>query len=73
MNELKKYIEDNPNEKLLTGTTVLNKYYVRPISWYGIWNGAWEDKRLLSGRCLEYFDTKEDLDNTLIRLGYELS
>ena len=32
----------------------------------------WKENKLLGGRCLAYFDTKEDLDNTLIRLGYEI-
>ncbi len=32
MSELEKYLKENPYESLLTGLTVLNKYYVRPVS-----------------------------------------
>ena len=68
MNELEQYIKNNPNEKLLTGLTTLNKYYIRPMSWCGMWK---EDK-FFSGNCLAYFDTKEELDNTLLELNYEI-
>jgi len=67
MIELEKYLKENPNENLLTGLTVLGKWYVRPVNWCG----AWKENKLFSGRCLAYFDTKEDLDNALIGLGYE--
>ena len=66
--QLEEYIKNNPNEKLMTGLTVLDKWYVRPMNWCGMWKG----NKLLGGRCLAYFDTKEDLNNTLIRLGYEI-
>ena len=66
--QLEEYIKNNPNEKLMTGLTVLDKWYVRPMNWCGMW----KKNKLLGGRCLAYFDTKEDLDNTLIRLGYEI-
>ena len=68
MNELEKYIKDNPNEKFLTGLTVLNKYYVRPMNWCGIW----KENKLLNGNCLAYFDTKEELDNAILGLDYEI-
>lgn len=35
MNDLEKYIKNNPNEKLVTGLTVLGKWYARPINWCG--------------------------------------
>ena len=67
-NELIKYIEENPEVELMKGLTNTNKWYVRPMNWCGMW----KKNKLLGGRCLAYFDTKEDLDNTLIRLGYEI-
>lgn len=33
----------------------------------------WKGDKLLSGRCLAYFDTKEELDNTLFGLDYEIN
>ena len=66
--QLEEYIKNNPNEKLMTGLTVLDKWYIRPMNWCGMW----KKNKLLGGRCLAYFNTKEDLDNTLIRLGYEI-
>lgn len=68
MNELEEYIKNNPNVKLLTGLTVLNKYYVRPINWCGIW----KENKLLSGNCLAYFNTKDELDNAVLGLNYEI-
>lgn len=69
MNELEEYIKNNPYEKLLTGLTVFNKYYVRPMNWCGIW----KEHKLLSGNCLAYFDTKEELDNVLLECDYEIN
>ncbi|MDP4146969.1 MAG: hypothetical protein Q8936_21265 [Bacillota bacterium] len=68
MNELEEYIKNNPNEKLLTGLTVLDRYYVRPMNWCGIW----KEGKLLGGKCLAYFDTKEEMDNKLLGLDYEI-
>lgn len=69
MNELQEYIKNNPNEELLTGLTVSNKYYVRPMNWCGMW----KDDKLFGGNCLAYFDTKEELDNALLKLDYEIN
>lgn len=66
--KLERYIKSYPDEKLIAGLTSLDKWYVRPMNWCGIW----KENKLFGGRCLAYFDTKEDLDNTLIRLGYEI-
>lgn len=66
--KLEEYVKNNPDEMLVTGLTVLGKWYVRPISWAG----SWKEGKLLNGNCLEYFDTKEDLDKELIGIGYEI-
>lgn len=66
--KLEEYVKNNPDEMLVTGLTVLGKWYIRPISWCG----SWKDGKLLNGNCLAYFDTKEDLDKEFIRIGYEI-
>ena len=66
--QLEKYIKNNPDEMLVTGLTVLGKWYVRPISWCGSWKGG----KLLNGKCLAYFDTKEELDKEFTRIGYKI-
>ena len=35
--QLEEYIKNNPNEKLMTGLTVLDKWYIRPMNWCGMW------------------------------------
>ena len=55
-NELIKYIEKNPEVELMKGLTNTNKWYVRPMNWCG----CWKSDKLVGGRCLAYFDTKEE-------------
>lgn len=69
MNELEKYIIANPEEELIVGETTLGKFYIRPRKWGGIW----KDYKLISGNCLAYFETREEAEQELIRLGYEIN
>ena len=67
MNELEKYIKENSKDELIVGETTLGKFYIRPRKWTGIW----KDSKLIGGNCLAYFETREEAEKELIRLGYE--
>lgn len=69
MNELEKYIKENSKDELIVGETTLGKFYIRPRKWTGIW----KDSKLISGNCLAYFQTREEAEKELIRLGYEIN
>ena len=69
MNELEKYIKENLKDELIVGETTLGKFYIRPRKWTGIW----KDSKLISGNCLAYFETREEAEKELIRLGYEIN
>ena len=68
-NELIKYIEENPEVELMKGLTNTNKWSVRPMNWCG----CWKSDKCVGGRCLAYFDTKEELDKTLEDIYYLIS
>lgn len=46
-------------EQLMKGKTVLEKWYVRPVNWAGIWNDNW---KLVSGNTLFQTDKEEEAD-----------
>lgn len=68
---LEEYVTKYPDDKLTSGLTVNEKFYVRPINWAGGWKIDGGLIRLSDGNCLAYFDSREELENEMIRLGLE--